>query len=243
MVINASRTGTLYEGTTGQSLSCVVTPDNTGVDTSTNLIRGVTGPADGDRVSISDTVNDGVATVEYSIGVLSLNDTGTYTCSASVSPVSSQYVVAASNTDTESITVEGESLKYTEINTLILYLFTALPDPVVTIMSSPSLPILAGTSLTLTCTVDMVDFLAVEPVLVWTRVDGQTLTGSLSGLTNTLSFDPVVTSNADQYTCTATVNVPVVNIIDRTGNNTVDLNVDSEYAYTHKHKHVISLFS
>ncbi len=110
MVINASRTGTLYEGATGLSLSCVVTPDNTGVDTSTDLTRGVTGPADGDRVSISDTVNGGVATVEYSIGVLSLSDTGTYMCSATISPVSSQYVVAASNTDTESITVDGESL-------------------------------------------------------------------------------------------------------------------------------------
>ncbi len=87
----------------------------------------------------------------------------------------------------------------------------------------------------------MLDFLAVEPVLVWTRVDGQTLTGSLSGLTNTLNFDPVVTSIADQYTCTATVNVPVVNIVDRAGNNTVDLNVDSEYIHTQT-QHVANLY-
>ncbi len=119
----------------------------------------------------------------------------------------------------------------------MLFSFAALPAPVVTVTSNSSLPILSGSPLTLTSTVDMVEFLAVEPVLVWTRADGQTLTGSLSDLTNTLSFDPVVISNADQYTCTATVNVPMVNIVDRTGTAFVNLTVNSKLTHAHSLLH------
>ncbi len=108
LMISASRDTPLYEGTTGLSLTCVVTPDTTGVDTDTSLTRGVSGPADGDRVTTSDNVNGGVATVVYSIGILSLTDTGSYTCSATVSPVSSQYVVGANNTVSLDLEIVGE---------------------------------------------------------------------------------------------------------------------------------------
>ena len=79
-------------------------------------------------------------------------------------------------------------------------------------MSNPSLPALASSPLTLTCSVEVVPFLAMDPMIVWTRAGGQTVTGTLNGLTNQLSFDPVVTADADQYTCTATVNVATVDI-------------------------------
>ncbi len=108
VVITTSRDTPLYEGTTGLSLTCVVTPDTTGVDTDTFLTRGIIGPADSDRVTTSDTLNNRVATVVYNIGVLSLTDTGSYTCSAIVSPVSSQYVVGANNTASLDLAIVGE---------------------------------------------------------------------------------------------------------------------------------------
>ncbi len=107
-MITASRDTPLYEGTTGLSLTCVVTLDTPGVDTDTSLTRGITGPADNDRVNTSDNMNGGVVTVVYSIGILSLTDTGFYTCSATVSPVSSQYVVGANNTASLDLSVVGE---------------------------------------------------------------------------------------------------------------------------------------
>ncbi len=95
-------------------------------------------------------------------------------------------------------------------------------------MSNPSLPALASSPLTLTCSVEVVPFLAVGPMIVWARAGGQTVTGTLNGLTSQLSFDPVVTADTDQYTCIATVNVPMVDITDRTGNASVDLTVNGE---------------
>ncbi len=105
-MISASRSATLYEGTTGQILRCVVTPDNTGVDTPFSVTRDITGGVD--RDTTSDTVSDGVIIVEEAIQVLSLSDTGTYTCSATVnSEPNNMYIMSATNTDTLSITVEG----------------------------------------------------------------------------------------------------------------------------------------
>ena len=105
-MINASRSATLYEGTTGQVLRCVVTPDNAGVNTITSVTRDITGGAN--RDTTSDTVSDGVISVEEAIQVLSLSDTGTYTCSATVtSEPNNMYIMSATNTDTLSITVEG----------------------------------------------------------------------------------------------------------------------------------------
>ena len=105
-MISASRSATLYEGTTGQILRCVVTPDNTGVNTPTSVTRDITGGVD--RAMTSDTVSDGVIIVEEAIQVLSLSDTGTYTCTATVnSEPNNMYIMSATNTDTLSITVEG----------------------------------------------------------------------------------------------------------------------------------------
>ncbi len=106
VMISASRSATLYEGTTGQVLCCVVTPDNAGVNTTTSVTRDITGGVN--RDTTSDTVSDGVIIVEEAIQVLSLSDTGTYTCSATVnSEPNNMYIMSATNTDTLSITVEG----------------------------------------------------------------------------------------------------------------------------------------
>ncbi|XP_064386138.1 mucin-2-like isoform X3 [Halichondria panicea] len=205
VMISASRSATLYEGTTGQILRCVVTPDNAGVNTTTSVTRDITGGAN--RATTSDTVSDGVIIVEEAIQVLSLSDTGTYTCSATVnSEPNNMYIMSATNTDTLSITVE------------------VLPVPVVEISPSSPLPVLAGSSLDLTCSVSVEDLLSVEPLIQWTQSD-QSLSGVLNGRTNTLTFDPLLTTNATQYTCTATINIPAVDITS-TGSNSIALTVD-----------------
>ncbi len=106
-MINASRSATLYEGTTGQVLRCVVTPDNTGVGTPTSVTRDITGPTN--RAATNDTIDEeGIIFVEEAIPVLSLSDTGTYTCTATVnSEPSNTYIVSATNTATLDLTVEG----------------------------------------------------------------------------------------------------------------------------------------
>ena len=92
----------------------------------------------------------------------------------------------------------------------------------VTIDAPPTVQ--AGDSLTLTCSVGVVSDLASPPTVQWTY-SGQTLTSVGSGLTRTLTFDPVRTSDADQYTCTATINIPEVNIADRSSVNSMDITV------------------
>ena len=110
MRVTASRTTTLYEGTTGLVISCVITPDNTGVDTGTVVNCTLTGPVpvDGDRVRVSDSVVGSVVTIEQAIQVLSLSDAGEYMCSVNVSPTpNSEYIIAARVTDRLTIAVSG----------------------------------------------------------------------------------------------------------------------------------------
>ncbi len=107
VMIDASRSATLYEGTTGQVLRCVVTPNNAGVGTPTIVTRDITGPTN--RATTNETINEeGVIIVEEAIQVLSLSDTGTYTCTATVNsePINT-YIVSATNTATLDLTVEG----------------------------------------------------------------------------------------------------------------------------------------
>ena len=108
VMISASRSATLYEGTTGQILCCMITPDNAGVDTPTNVTRDITGPVDDNRVTANDTISKGVIIVKEAIHMLSLSDTGNYICTATVDSVpNNAYIVPATNTATLDITVEG----------------------------------------------------------------------------------------------------------------------------------------
>ncbi len=108
VMISASRSATLYEGTTDQILCCMITPDNAGVDTPTNVTRDITGPVDDNRVTANDTISKGVIIVKEAIHMLSLSDTGNYICTATVDSVpNNAYIVPATNTATLDITVEG----------------------------------------------------------------------------------------------------------------------------------------
>ena len=60
----------------------------------------------------------------------------------------------------------------------------------------------------------VVDHLVVEPSVVWTRQDGSQVNAT-SGSSLLLNFDPLKTSDGNNYTCTATVTIPsVVNVSD-----------------------------
>ena len=84
VVIIESREAPLYEGTTF-SLSCLITPNRTGVDTEFAIQRSFIGPETSatERISLSDTVTsfDDIQ-FSYSFFPLILNDTGIYECSA-----------------------------------------------------------------------------------------------------------------------------------------------------------------
>ena len=95
-----------------------------------------------------------------------------------------------------------------------------------------------GSSITLSCTVGVVEGLIIQPAIVWTKqavgVDGDTALNSISvgavrtNNTVTLSINPINTSDAGQYTCTATVNVSAINITV-TNSSMVDIRLQSEW--------------
>ena len=97
-----------------------------------------------------------------------------------------------------------------------------------------------GSSITLSCTVGVVEGLIVQPAIVWTKqavsVDGDTALNNISvgavrtNNTVTLSFNSINTSDAGQYTCTATVNVSAINITV-TNTSMVDIRLQSEWVH------------
>ena len=76
-------------------------------------------------------------------------------------------------------------------------------------ISPASGPLTAGQVYSLTCSVQVVDHLVVEPSVEWTRQNGSQVTAT-SGTSLLLNFNPQKTSDGNNYTCTATVNVPSV---------------------------------
>ena len=76
-------------------------------------------------------------------------------------------------------------------------------------ISPASEPLTAGQVYSLTCSVLVVDYLVVEPSVEWTRQDGSQVTAT-SGSSLLLNFNPLRTSDGNNYTCTATVNIPSV---------------------------------
>ena len=100
----------------------------------------------------------------------------------------------------------------------------ALPFPKVTTTMDST--ITAGGQQALECTVPMVSFLTVAPTLQWVAPgNSEVASGSGSSLTHTL--DPVRTSDAGQYTCRATVDIPSVDV-SASGHRSTTLTVQSE---------------
>ena len=86
VTILRSRENPLYEGT-AFSVSCVITPNRTGVDTDFEVQRNFSGPETSttDRITLLDIKNN--IQISLMFVPLIVNDTGTYECSAIASSV------------------------------------------------------------------------------------------------------------------------------------------------------------
>ena len=84
-------------------------------------------------------------------------------------------------------------------------LSTALPAPVVTI--SPSGMLAVGQTYSLTCSVMVVPGLVEEPTIMWTNGSRTVVNSSSSGTGLELNFNPLKLSDADEYTCTASIEI------------------------------------
>ena len=90
----------------------------------------------------------------------------------------------------------------------VILVSTDLPAPVVSISPASGSPT-AGQTYSLTCSVQVVPHLVVEPSIEWTREDGTVLNAS-SGYSLPLNFNPLMTSNISLYTCWASVHIKSV---------------------------------
>ena len=94
-----------------------------------------------------------------------------------------------------------------------------------------------SSSITLMCVVEVVQGLIVQPDIVWTKqavsAGGDTALKTISvpplrtNNTVTLTFNPTNTSDAGQYTCTATVNISAINVTV-SNYSMVDIRLQSE---------------
>ena len=96
-----------------------------------------------------------------------------------------------------------------------------LPIPTVDIVSSGNEVV--GDTFMLTCTVGVVDRLIVEPYIMWTKelndsclLSDKSTTISAASVRNdnvlSLNFTSLNTSDAAKYTCTATLNIILINV-------------------------------
>ena len=98
-----------------------------------------------------------------------------------------------------------------------------------------------GSFLTLSCEVQVVEGLIVQPDIVWTKravSDGGgnsiiSVEQVRTDNTLTLAFNKLNTSDAGEYTCTAAVNVSVINLIV-TNSSKLDIRTQSELSFPYK---------
>ena len=109
------------------------------------------------------------------------------------------------------------------ILTYCLSPYAALSHLTVTISHASGSPT-AGQPYSLTCSVE-VPHLVVEYNIEWTRQDGRPIAPS-SANSPQLNFDPLMTSNGSQYTCTAFVMVP--RFVHIHGSNSTNLVITSK---------------
>ena len=84
----------------------------------------------------------------------------------------------------------------------------------------------AGQTSSLTCSVAVVPHLVVEPSIQWSRQNGGVVSTS-SGTSLPLSFNPLMTSDGDHYTCRASVDITSISV-SVSGEESRDLRVKSK---------------
>ena len=113
---------------------------------------------------------------------------------------------------------------YYRATTSFPHISIELPYPVVIV--SGDITMTAGEELQLICTVTIVDYLVASAVLTvqWSggSVDESEVTESTNGVTSmrTLTFNPLLTSHGAQYTCTALIDIPSINVMGTSSNST-----------------------
>ena len=189
----------------------------------------------GDRIKISTSQSMVAYNTTLQITPLNISDTGMYQCVGSISSNSS-YVVGSSNASANiSLSVQGKNTYETRPLMLTPSLSSpGLPPPVVIISSYGST--IAGSVYSLVCMVKVVDGLVVVPDSVWMKDGGVLVNGTNTTLTRTVSggnsslnltFNPLLTSHAGQYTCVATISVPQLSL-SITNSSAVTVSVQSE---------------
>ena len=206
MDVTLSHTAPLYAGT-GLTLTCTVTLDPN-VDNGERVMTEWSGLQNipEERYSVTGASGSGSTyTDSLTISPLADQDDGTYTCTVTVTGVANVQLATAS--DDVTIIVMGACtlcIACTCIFTIIP-LSTALPAPVVSISPASESPT-ASQTYSLTCSVQVVAHLVVEPSIEWTRQDGTVLNAS-SGYSLQLNFNPLMPSNITNYTCVASVEI------------------------------------
>lgn len=107
------RDGALYEGT-AFSIYCVIMPNTTGVDTDFEVKRSFSGPETQvtDRVSVLDTMRStGDIQIALIFAPLTMNDTGTYECTATVNSTHPNVTTSDSTTNNTEVLVDGKNKK------------------------------------------------------------------------------------------------------------------------------------
>ena len=212
MDVTLSHTAPLYAGT-GLTLTCTVTLDPN-VDNGERVMTEWSGLQDipEEQYSVTGASGSGSTyTDSLTISPLADQDDGTYTCTVTVTGGSN--VQQATASDDVTITVMGECTLCVACTFTAIPLSTALPAPVVFISPASGSPT-AGQTYSLTCSVQVVAHLVVEPSIEWTRQDGTVLNAS-SGYSLQLNFNPLMTSISSLYTCQASVNI--TDIVSVTG--------------------------
>ena len=101
-----------------------------------------------------------------------------------------------------------------------------LPAPAVATVEDST--VTAGDSHTLQCTVTEIPHLAVRPTVELMGPGSSSVVATVMGLMLTHTVDPVRTSDAGQYTCRASVDIPSASV-DISGHSSSTLTVQSKF--------------
>lgn len=108
--VRANREGPLYEGTQF-SLTCLISPNRTGVDTQFTVQTSFAGPQtpEDDRLTTSDTTTvDDILQVILTLSPVSvMDDDSPYICSASATSSAQHVITSDAVTNTMMISVDG----------------------------------------------------------------------------------------------------------------------------------------
>ena len=231
LTFHHSRSTTLNAGASF-SLTCIITPNITGVDTDITVESSIVsnGISDTDRVSVSaQPVSVGENNFETTVTFSHLleADAGAYNCSAYItSPLSLPNVITSDSTSgSESISVGYKCIKVK----LIIFYSAALQAPTVSVLPIQGISIEAGGQDTITCIALFDEYLVERPTLMWkfpaSTVD--TTVGDQLGIrattTRTLTFNQIRTSQAGVYTCRAAVHIQAIDSLSWIANQTVQV--------------------